>query len=90
MTDITDRALLLINKASLDELTRAGATNYPRWTNLKRGRARIGAEEIETLGRVFPKYRWWLMTGEVAPEIGQTSPDLEEIQRSESGTQNAV
>lgn len=75
MTDkLSDRALQLINAASLVELSKAGETDYPRWVNIKRGRARVGADEIEILGRLYPSYRWWLMTGEVQPENGQTSP----------------
>jgi hypothetical protein len=72
---ITDRGLRLLADASLKDLTEAGSTEYVRWQNIKRGRARIGADEIEILGRVFPDYRWWLMTGEAFPEIGQLSPD---------------
>jgi len=88
-TGLSDRALLLINKCNLTDLSKAGDTDYPRWQNIKRGRARVGADEIEILGRVFPEFRWWLMTGEAAPEIGQSSPELDEVQRSESGTQSA-
>lgn len=72
---ITDRGLRLLADASLKDLTEAGSTEYVRWQNIKRGRARIGADEIEILGRVFPGYRWWLMTGEAFPDIGQLSPD---------------
>ncbi|MCY1292213.1 hypothetical protein D9M68_499890 [compost metagenome] len=75
---ITDRALLLIERTNLNTLTRAGETNYDRWTSIRRGKARVGAEEIEILGKVFPAYRWWLSTGEVMPEIGQTSPEHDE------------
>ena len=75
---ITDRALLLINKASLTDLSKAGETNYPRWVSIKRGRARVGAEEIEILGQFFPGYRWWLLTGDTKPEDGQTSPEYDE------------
>lgn len=67
----------MLADASLKDLTEAGSTEYVRWQNIKRGRARIGADEIEILGRVFPSYRWWLITGEVLLEIGQTNPDLE-------------
>ena len=35
----------------------------------------MGANEIEILGRVYPQYRWWLITGEVKPDQGQTSPE---------------
>ncbi len=78
-----------MGKASLDELTRAGETNYPRWSNIKRGKARCGAEEIEILGQMFPEYALWLISGKVAPEAGQTSPELEEVRHSDSGKQSA-
>ncbi|WAB93208.1 DNA-binding protein [Pseudomonas citronellolis] len=79
---LTDRALLLIKKSSLDELTRAGATDYNRWVNIKRERARVGADEIEVLANFYPKYRWWLLTGEVNPENGQTSPEYDEANKN--------
>ena len=75
---ITDRSLLLIGQSNLTDLTRAGDTDYNRWVSIKRGKARVGADEVEVLGRVFPQYRWWLSTGEVMPEIGQTSPEYDE------------
>jgi hypothetical protein len=42
----------------------------------------FGANEIEILGRVFPDFRWWLLTGEVQPGIGQKSPDYDEANRN--------
>ena len=81
-TTLTDRALELIGRDSLVELSKAGATDYPRWVNIKRGRARVGAEEIEILSNAHPNWRWWLLTGEVKPEIGQTSPDYDEAHRN--------
>ncbi|WP_121358569.1 DNA-binding protein [Pseudomonas aeruginosa] len=71
---ISDRALLLIERSSLNELTRLGETDYNRWVNIKRGRARVGADEIEILGKMYPQYRWWLTTGETLNDIGQFSP----------------
>lgn len=79
---ISDRALLLIGLSGINDLAKAGDTDYPRWVNIKRGRARVGANEIEILGNIFPNYRWWLMTGEVMPEIGQTSPDYDDANRN--------
>lgn len=79
---ITDRGFRLLDSASLKALAAAGSTDYVRWQNIKRGKARIGANEIEILGRVFPSYRWWLLTGEVIPENGQTSPDYDEANRN--------
>jgi len=34
----------------------------------------MGAEEIEVLCKIFPQYRWWLLTGESYPAIDQESP----------------
>lgn len=62
--DIAERAALLIERAALGDLAGAGDVPYVRWQNVKRGRARMGLEEIEILARVFPSYRWWLLTGE--------------------------
>lgn len=66
--DITERAALLLERASLADLAAMGAVPYVRWQNVKRGRARMGIEEIEVLGKVFPTYRWWLLTGTCEPE----------------------
>ena len=71
---ITERGLQLLEMASIKTLAEAGSTEYVRWQNIKRGRARLGADEIEILGRVYPQYRWWLITGVERPEIGQTRP----------------
>lgn len=79
---ITDRGLRLLDMASMKALVEIGGTEYVRWQNIKRGKARIGANEIEILGRAFPQYRWWLMTGEVLPAQGQTSPDYDEANRN--------
>jgi hypothetical protein len=79
---ITDRGLRLLDMASIKALVEIGGTEYVRWQNIKRGKARIGANEIEILGRAFPEYRWWLMTGDVIPAQGQISPDYEEANRN--------
>lgn len=74
---ITERGLQLLEMASIKALDDAGETDYVRWQNIKRGRARLGANEIEILGRVYPRYRWWLMTGEVRLDMDQTSPSYD-------------
>ena len=75
---IVNRALLLVKQARLVDLEAAGKSNYKRWQNIRAEQAQIRADEIEILGSVFPSYRWWLMTGEVMPEVGQTSPEYDE------------
>lgn len=76
--DITDRAMLLLGKISLSELAVTNSKEYVRWQNIKRGSARMAAIEVEQLGNAFPQYRYWLISGEVMPEAGQTSPAYDE------------
>lgn len=33
---------------------------------------------MQALVEIYPQYGLWLATGEVAPEIGQSSPDYDE------------
>ncbi|HHM9104242.1 TPA: helix-turn-helix domain-containing protein [Pseudomonas aeruginosa] len=59
---------------------RTGISRYT-WNNLKnpaRNRE-IKEEEILAIAEMYPQYRWWLITGEVMPEIGQTSPEYDGI-----------
>lgn len=76
--DVTTRGLQLLAIASIKALADAGDTEYMRWQNIKRGRARLGADEIEILAKVYPQYRWWLISGDVMPDKGQTSPSYDE------------
>lgn len=66
-----------IRLPKLEELT--GISRYT-WSNLKNPskNREIKEEEILAIAKVFPQFRWWLLTGEVMPEVGQTSPDYEE------------
>ena len=60
-----------------------------RWQNIKSGKARLSDAEIEAVVKVFPKYGYWLVTGQIIPEAGQVSPEYEELARQEpqkSGT----
>ncbi|WP_349521743.1 DNA-binding protein [Marinobacter sp. NFXS11] len=57
---------------------RTGIKRY-RWQNIKSGHSRLGAEEIEAVVKLFPEYSLWLVSGEIAPEVGQTSPEYDEV-----------
>lgn len=72
-----DRAILLTKKAGPKRLSEIGG-DYERWKNISRGIVRIGADELEVLAQYFPSYSYWLISGEIAPEIGQTSPAYDE------------
>lgn len=58
-------------------------TDRDRWrTVLYNKDVRISTDEVEALGKLFPSYRWWMISGEVAPEMGQTSPAYDEANRN--------
>lgn len=79
---IKDRVITLLKKTGIraTELEeRTGISRYT-WNNLKNpSRTReIKEEEITAIGSVYPQYRWWILTGETMPEVGQTSPEYDE------------
>lgn len=68
--------------AGMDRLVRETPIGSNRWrTVLYNKDVRISTEEIDVLGSLYPQYRWWMVSGEVAPEIGQTSPEFDEANR---------
>lgn len=50
--------------------------------NVENERQQINGEYIEKVIKAFPKYAYWLTTGETIPEAGQISPELEEIKEN--------
>ncbi|WP_312913459.1 hypothetical protein [Stutzerimonas nitrititolerans] len=42
----------------------------------------MSTEELEALLKLFPQYTLWLGSGQIAPEIGQTSPEYDEAKQN--------
>ncbi|GJN48269.1 hypothetical protein TUM20249_42550 [Pseudomonas tohonis] len=83
MNTIAERVRTLASIVGMDRLVRETPIGSNRWrTVLYNKDIRISTVEVEELSRLFPAYRWWLISGEVAPEIGQTSPEYDEAQRN--------
>ncbi|MEM8120154.1 hypothetical protein Q4R94_22050, partial [Morganella morganii] len=80
---IKDRLITLFNKerTSVWFEKQTGIDRY-RWGNVRNGKARITDAEIEAVIQIFPQYALWLVTGNIAPESGQTSPDYDEANRN--------
>ncbi|WP_240923072.1 MULTISPECIES: DNA-binding protein [Pseudomonadaceae] len=74
MDEIRNRALYLLRLAGPKRLSQLGESNYERWKNISKGAIRMGTEELAVLVRLYPHYAFWLISGETAPEVGQTSP----------------
>ncbi|SDF74861.1 helix-turn-helix domain-containing protein [Phytopseudomonas seleniipraecipitans] len=76
--------ILKASQMRLPELEEKTGISRYTWNNLKnpaRNRE-IKAEEIEAVAKMFPQYRWWMLTGEVMPDKGQVSPEYEEANRN--------
>ncbi|VVD64615.1 hypothetical protein PPN31114_00282 [Pandoraea pneumonica] len=48
-----------------------------RWQNVSRGLQRPTSEMIEAIGRVWPQFAYWLVTGRTDEASGHISPTLE-------------
>ncbi|EKL0658758.1 TPA: hypothetical protein L4847_006467 [Pseudomonas aeruginosa] len=76
MSTINDRVRTVASIAGMDRLVRETHIGSNRWRTVLYNRdIRISTDEIEALGKIFPQFRWWIVSGEIAPEIGQTSPE---------------
>jgi len=76
---IKERVITVLKSSGirLPELEeRTGISRYT-WNNLKNTarKREIKAEEIEAIVKLFPQYALWVVSGEIAPEAGQISPD---------------
>lgn len=76
MKGSADRARALLKKIGPKKASEHGG-DYERWRNVSKGAVRVSADEIDVLVEIFPQYAFWLASGNVAPEIGQISPELD-------------
>ena len=76
---IRDRLISLFdrNRTSVWFEKQTGIDRY-RWGNIRTGKARLSNAEIEAVVELFPQYALWLVTGNIAPDCGQVSPEYEE------------
>lgn len=83
MSTIAERVRTVASIAGMDRLVRETPIGSNRWrTVLYNKDIRISTEEVEELSKLYPQYRWWIISGEAAPEIGQSSPDYGEANRN--------
>lgn len=75
---IKERAIAIIKWSGLStaDLERETGIDRYKWANLKSGKIRTTEEHMEALGKLWPEYAYWLMTGNTIPEAGQISPEI--------------
>jgi len=82
MDSIDDRVRALVDRTGLDELVKRTEISGTRWRTVRYDkRTRISTQEVEALVRLYPQYALWLASGQVAPEVGQTRPDVDKAGR---------
>lgn len=79
MESILSRARTLIKKSGVDHLAKHSEIPASRWSSVTYKNVRMSTEELEVIKDLYPQYAYWLITGEIQPEFGQTSPDYDEV-----------
>jgi len=64
------------------KLSSISPIDHDRWLSVSKGAVRVSSEEIDVLVTVFPQYALWIASGNIAPEVGQTSPEYDEANRN--------
>ncbi len=67
----------MIKKLGPKKASEIGNGDHDRWKSVSKGAVRVSTDEIDVLVKVYPQYALWLASGQIAPEIGQTSPDYD-------------
>lgn len=77
---IKERLIQLWKHSTLSAKALEDATGIDRsnWYSLKQNRRRANEDDISAIVKLYPSYALWITTGNVAPEIGQTSPEYDE------------
>ena len=71
-------AILARKKLTAKRLEQISGIDRERWYALRRGSRRVNEDDIKVIVEVAPEYALWLVSGNIAPECGQTSPEYDE------------
>ena len=71
-------AILARKKLTAKRLEQISGIDRERWYALRRGSRRVNEDDIKVIVEVAPEYALWLVSGNFAPECGQTSPEYDE------------
>ncbi|MBE0471336.1 MAG: helix-turn-helix transcriptional regulator [Methyloprofundus sp.] len=68
-----------LSRRKLEEKT--GIADYT-WQAISTGKQIPNEEHIKAISNLWPQYKYWMVFGETMPEIGQISPELDEIKEN--------
>jgi len=92
-TDIRDRLLCIIeHEKELHGYGYLGRLSHlsgiTTWQNVYRRRQRPTQEQLQFIGRLYPHYAFWLITGLVNEEAGHTWPKAEDLTGTEANVRD--
>jgi len=64
------------------DLARETGIAEGKWAKALNGHNELKWKEVEAVCNLIPEYEYWITRGKTAPEIGQTSPELEATAQS--------
>ncbi|MCY1276886.1 hypothetical protein D9M71_612000 [compost metagenome] len=64
-----------LSARALEQIT---SIDRDKWYALRNGRRRANEDDLSALVAAFPEYAYWLISGQIAPEVGQTHPGYNE------------
>lgn len=71
-------AILERKKLTAKRLEQLSGIDREKWYALRKGARRVNEDDIKALVELAPEYALWMVTGKIAPECGQTSPEYDE------------
>jgi hypothetical protein len=69
-------------KLTAKKLEELSGIDREKWYALRKGGRRANEDDITSMVSIHPEYALWLVSGQIAPESGQTSPAYDEAQRN--------
>ena len=79
MESIQGRARTLVKIKGVDHIAKHSDIKASRWSSVTYKNVRMSTEELEVLKDMYPQYALWLISGEIQPDYGQTSPEYDEV-----------
>lgn len=69
-------------KLTAKKLEELSGIDREKWYALRKGGRRANEDDIESMVKIHPQYALWLVSGQIAPQAGQTSPEYDEANRN--------
>ena len=76
MKNLADRAIEILEFEGITNpvLERKTGIKQENWKSVRYRRTRFNQEHIEAIGKLWPKYVYWLVTGKTIKEVNQIKP----------------